>query len=179
MTEAFLVSNRPDLMTNAVPTLTPERQADGDAVDALIDRAFGPGRYAKAAERLREGREPLRDLSFVAWKGDAIIGCVRLYAITIGGTPALLLGPFAVEDAQRSQGLGAKLIRRACDAAAAAGHSVILLVGDEPFFAPLGYARGPALGVIMPGPVDLRRVLAMALKPGAADMLAGKALPAQ
>src|SRR5438105_588073 len=106
----------------AVPPLTPERPADGPAVDGLIARAFGPGRYAKSAERLREGNRPLLDLSFVARQGGEIIGCVRMWPVRIGQTPAVLLGPFAVDPACRSQGLGAVLIRRACEAARAAGH---------------------------------------------------------
>ena len=162
-------------MSNVNPAFFPERPQDAPAVDAVIERAFGPGRYAKAAERLREGREQLRDLSFVAWEGDAVVGCVRLYPIVIGETPALLLGPFAVEESQRGRGLGAALIRRACDAAKQAGHALILLVGDEAFFAPLGFAGAPARQVVMPGPVDQRRVLVLALRDGAGDDLAGAA----
>src|SRR5476651_2202222 len=100
------------------PPLVPERHEDGPAVDALIARAFGPGRYAKAAERLREGNRALIDLSVTAWADGRPIGCARLWPVAIGGTPALLLGPFAVEDAHRRRGLGAALIRRACQAAA-------------------------------------------------------------
>src|SRR3989442_7834348 len=100
----------------ALPAIVAERPADGPLVDALIARAFGPGRYAKAAERLREGNRPLPDLSFVARQADEIIGCVRLWPIQVGGAPALLLGPFAVGEACRGQGLGAALIVRACEA---------------------------------------------------------------
>ncbi|HZZ36282.1 MAG TPA: N-acetyltransferase [Caulobacteraceae bacterium] len=155
----------------ALPPLERERPADAPAVDALIARAFGPGRYAKAAERLREGNAPLLDLSFVAREGGEIVGCVRLWPIWIGETPALLLGPFAVDEACRSQGLGAALIARACEAAQAGGHSLVLLVGDQPYFAPLGFSR--AANVLLPGPVDARRVLVRALRPGAADGLSG------
>lgn len=158
-------------MATPQTTFQPEAVCDGPVIDALIDRAFGPGRYAKAAERLREGREPLRALSVIAWTDGVIVGAVRLYAIAIGETPALLLGPFAVDDSHRRQGLGAALIGRACEGAQRAGHAVILLVGDEPYFTPLGFAR--ARRVIMPGPVDPRRVLTLALRPGADENLEG------
>jgi predicted N-acetyltransferase YhbS len=134
-------------------------------VEQVILRAFGPGRYAKAAERLREGRAPLRELSVVAWDGDDIIGCVRLWAVTIAGTPAVLLGPIAVEMAARSHGLGASLVERACEAAAHAGHRLVVLVGDKPFFGPLGFTVTPHIA--MPGPVDRQRVMLRALAPGA------------
>ncbi|HLK26547.1 MAG TPA: N-acetyltransferase [Caulobacteraceae bacterium] len=163
-------------MTAALPDIGPESPNDAPAVDALIDRAFGPGRYAKAAERLREGNRRFRDLSLVARTAGAIVGCVRMWPIRIGQTPAVLLGPFAVEEAWRSLGLGAALIRRACEDAKAAGHDVVLLVGDEPYYGPLGFCPAPA-GVLLPGPVDPARVLLQALSPRAAEDLGGAVTP--
>lgn len=142
-------------------------------IDALVDRAFGPGRLAKTAERLREHNAPLRDLSLVAWASGAAIGCVRMWPIHIGRTPAILLGPFAVEDAWRSRGLGVQLIEAACAAAERAGHGVILLVGDEPYFRKLGFAIAPAGAAELPGPVDPRRLLWRGLRPGALDGVRG------
>jgi len=153
------------------PELLCERPQDAPLVDALIARAFGPGRFVKAAERLRENNRPDLDLSFVAWTDGKAVGCVRLWPVTIGETPALLLGPFAVDGAHRSQGLGAALITRACEAAAEAGHALIVLVGDVDYFGPLGFSI--ARDVVMPGPVDQRRVLVRALKAGAGDELMG------
>jgi predicted N-acetyltransferase YhbS len=153
------------------PTLTAERPEDADAVERLVLRAFGPGRFAKAAERLREGRAPMLELSVVARDRGQLVGSVRQCAVKVGDTPAIFLGPIAVDLDYRSHGLGAALIERACAAAARAGHAVIVLVGDMPFFGPLGFA--PAPGVIMPGPVDQSRVLARALLPGGAAGLKG------
>jgi predicted N-acetyltransferase YhbS len=140
-------------------------------VERLILRAFGPGRFAKAAERLREGRAPLLGLSFVAWEDGQIVGCVRQWWVMIGEAPAILLGPFAVDPDFRNQGLGAALIERACEAAAEAGEAIIVLVGDLPYFGPLGFA--PAPRVTLPGPVDPRRVLVRALKSGTDSGLEG------
>jgi len=153
--------------------ISPERARDAPLVEGLIDRAFGPGRYAKAAERLREGARPLLSLSFVAWRGGEAVGCVRLWSVRIGETPALLLGPIAVEAPWRRGGLGADLVRRVVAEATAQGAELILLVGDEPFFGPLGFSAAPARDVRMPGPVDQRRVMARALVPGAARDLKG------
>jgi predicted N-acetyltransferase YhbS len=155
----------------APPSLTYERPQDADAVERLVMRAFGPGRFAKAAERLREGRSPRLDLSIMAWDGGALVGCVRQWAVRVGDTPAIFLGPIAVEEDYRSHGVGAALIERACAAALAGGHGAIVLVGDMPFFGPLGFA--PAPGVVIPGPVDQRRVLSKALAPGAVAGLKG------
>jgi predicted N-acetyltransferase YhbS len=153
------------------PTLTAERPQNADAVDALILRAFGPGRFAKAAERLREGRAHDLALSVVAWEDGELVGCVRQSVVTVGGAPAVFLGPIAVELSHRKHGLGAALVEHACEAALAAGHDLIVLVGDVPFFGPLGFVAAPR--VVMPGPVDQRRVMMKALKSGAHKDLAG------
>jgi len=151
-----------------LPLLAAERPQDEVAIERLVLRAFGPGRFAKAAERLREGRAPMFDVSVVAWVSREVVGCVRQWAVKVGETPAVFLGPIAVEPDYRSHGLGAALIEHACGAATRGGHSVIVLVGDMPFFGPLGFT--PAPGVVMPGPVDQHRVLARALGAGASEL---------
>ena len=155
------------------PVLAAERPQDRVLAEGLIARAFGPGRFAKTAERLRETNAPDLAMSLIAWDGGAAVGCVRQWPVRVGGTPALLLGPFAVEASHRGRGLGARLIRSACGVALRAGHGLIVLVGDEPFFGPLGFSVALAAKVRLPGPVDPRRVMARALIPGAADGLAG------
>jgi len=167
-----------DVAPEAAIALRAEQGPDASLVEGLVGRAFGPGRYAKAAERLREHNRPLLDLSIVAWAGGEAVGCVRLWPIAIGAAPALLLGPFAVESGWRSLGLGAALIAKACERAGAAGHGLILLVGDEAYFGPLGFSAAPAGRVVMPGPVDQRRVLVRGLAPAAADHLEGPVAPA-
>jgi predicted N-acetyltransferase YhbS len=163
----------PDLLAVAKPPLAAETPADAMAVEALIERAFGPGRLAKTAERLREGNAPYLELSRTCWADGALAGCVRMWPIRIGERPAVFLGPFAVEDAWRSRGLGAGMIRAACRATQDAGHDLILLVGAQSYFGPLGFTQVPPGQIVMPGPVDPRRLLARALKPGAADGLRG------
>ena len=162
-----------DLALQILPPLTPETPEQAPDVEALIDAAFGPGRHAKAAERLREGNTPDLTLSRVAIDNDVIVGCSRIWPIRIGETPALLLGPFAVAQAWRSKGLGAALITACCEAAEKAGHELILLVGDAPYFERMGFHRVDPKAVTMPGPVDPRRVLVKAIKDGADQGLSG------
>ena len=145
-----LLTPRPSRPNRASPMtspfhLAPERACDAPLGDALIARGFGPGRYAKAAERLREGQSPIAELSFVAWRADVAVGCVRLWPIAISENfRQFCFGPFPdVDQAERNAGVGAALIRRACEAAAAGGHRLVLLVGDEAYFAPLGFPPLP------------------------------------
>jgi predicted N-acetyltransferase YhbS len=147
-------------------------------VEALIDRAFGPGRFAKAAERLREGREPWRELSVTAWEGAALAGAVRLWRIRVGDTPAVLLGPIAVDSSWRGAGLAQAMAREACARARDAGVGLVLLVGEERLFGPIGFVRVEAGRVTLPGPVDPRRVFVRVLRPGAFEGVAGAVTPA-
>jgi predicted N-acetyltransferase YhbS len=155
------------------PVLKAERPEDKRLVDALIERAFGPGRFVKTAERLRETNTPRHDLSLIAWADDAAVGCVRMWPIHIGEDPAVLLGPFAVEDAWRSRGLGGLLIENACVAAERAGLGVVLLVGDAPYFQKFGFEPVAPGRAVLPGPVDARRILWRELKPGALEGVQG------
>ncbi len=158
-------------------TLKPEQPQDALRVDALIERAFGPGRYAKASERVREFATFAPDLSVCAWSAERLLGVARMWRVRVGGVPAMFLGPFAVEQGERNAGFGARLVARACEAAQAAGETYVVLVGDEPYFSRVGFRAAPARNVMLPGPVDQRRVLVRALKEGAAD-LAGPIEPA-
>lgn len=156
------------------PAIEVEAPRHAAAVEALVDRAFGPGRFAKSSERLREGNRKLDDCSFVALRGDMVIGSVRLWPVTIGGKPVAFLGPLAVDATQRSAGLGQALVEAACAAAAKVGWSAVLLVGDAPYFARIGFSAAPAAKVVMPGPADQRRVLLKALVPGGDEGFEGR-----
>jgi predicted N-acetyltransferase YhbS len=152
-----------------------EREEDERAIDALVDRCFGPGRYAKTAYRLREGVEPESRLSFVAVSASdgVLLGSVRFWPIMVGAQPSLLLGPLAVEPELRGRGIGISLMQRGIDQARALGFGTIILVGDEPYYARVGFSKLPPGRVRMPGPVDPDRLLGLALKSAALINLSG------
>ena len=141
----------------SAPKLDLETPDDTAPADALVARAFGPGRFAKTAERLREGQSQRLDLCIVARIEGRLVGCVRQWPVLVGETAALLLGPIAVDSDFRSHGLGAALVRRACEVAESAGYDHVVLVGDLAFFGPLGFAV--ARGIVLPGPADPHRIL--------------------
>jgi len=164
-------------MSELAVTIAPETPADAEAVDRLNERTFGPGRYARTAYRIREGRGHLLSLSFIARIGPLLVGSLRLTPITIGGAKALLLGPLTVEPPFRRRGIGRALIARALADAKAQGHRLVLLVGDAPFYARAGFKPIPKGQVTMPGPVDPERLLVHELAPGAFDGVAGMIKP--
>jgi predicted N-acetyltransferase YhbS len=154
-------------------TLRPETPADAAAVVALIERAFGPGRLVKVSERVRERAAFRPDLSMCAFSGDALVGCARMWDVTVGGTPVAFLGPLAVESGVRNGGVGISLVEAASRAAGEAGACGVLLVGDEAYFKRAGFIGAPAARIVMPGPVDQKRVLLRWLAPGPPKALAG------
>jgi predicted N-acetyltransferase YhbS len=154
--------------------LRPEAAGDAARIAALNESAFGPGRFAKSAYRLREGVAAVAGLSFVAVENGVLRGSVRFWPIRIGGHEALLLGPLAVEMAERGRGIGIALMQAGIEAARQGSWGAILLVGDEPYYAKVGFSRLPPGRVKFPGPVDPNRVLGLSLKAGGLLNLSGQ-----
>jgi predicted N-acetyltransferase YhbS len=158
-------------------TILAETPEDAVPIERLHERTFGPGRYARTAYRIREGRGHILDLSFTARIGTLLVGSVRLTPVHIGKTPALLLGPLTVEPPFRERGIGQALIERAVSEARAKGHRLLVLVGDEPYYAKAGFKRIPKGRASMPGPVDSARLLVAELADGAFENVSGPIRP--
>jgi predicted N-acetyltransferase YhbS len=143
--------------------LAPQSAADQAAIDKLDERVFGPGRFARSAYRLREGVPADLKLSYVARVGTYLVGANRMTHIRCGETPLLLLGPLSVEPAFRSSGIGEALVQKSLEAAQAAGHKLVILVGDLAYYQRMGFRPVPEGRLIFPGPVDPARLLYCAL----------------
>ena len=150
------------------------RPEDGAEISALHARAFGPGRYARTAYRIREGKGAFSRYCRVCLIDGRIIAAVRFTPITIGGRDgALLLGPLAVDPAFANRGYGRGLVGEAMNAARADGLSLVLLVGDKPYYARLGFVRVPAARSRCRAPSIPTRLLAAELAPGALATYSG------
>jgi predicted N-acetyltransferase YhbS len=160
-------------MTTLTVDVLAEHPQDAPAIEKLHERAFGPGRFARTAFRLREGTPEVAELCFVARVGTLLVGSVRLSPVSVGGTPALLLGPLAVEPAFSSKGIGMGLVERSLDAATARGDRLVFLVGDYAYYARAKFERVPMGQVTLPGPVDPGRLLFRALVPDALTGVTG------
>jgi len=164
-------------MSDLSVSILPETADDALAIERLHERTFGPGRYVRTAYRIREQMQHRAALSFTARIGTLLVGSVRLTPIRIGEAPALLLGPLTIEPPFRERGIGRALIERALAAARAEGHRLVVLVGDEPYYAKSGFKRAPKGAVRLPGPVDPARVLVAELIDGAFVGVAGAVRP--
>ncbi len=168
--------------TNAAPPLSHGQPsfrhatADDDTfVENLQALAFGPGRFARTAFRVRE-RFPIdTSLSLIGEIDGKAVSSVWMTPISVGGIDGYLLGPLATDPAYRGRGAGKLLVREACAEALARGKgSFVLLVGDEPYYGPLGFGKTTPGAIQFPGPVDPNRVLLHSADPALAVTLKGK-----
>ena len=150
----------------------PETAADAAAIELVLDRAFGPGRFAKPSERVREFARLNRRLSLCAWHEGALVGCCRIYDVSVGGAPALFLGPLAIDPAAQHHGFGHALVSATLDLCRASGAGALILMGEPSFFSVLGFSQTNGK-VIMPVPSEARRLQWIALRDGALETLGG------
>ena len=159
-------------------TIRNERSTDIAARERLLAAAFGLARFAKASERLREGRFAAEGLSFTAIDNDRFVGTARLWNISAGlGRPALLLGPLAVAVDARGRGIAASLMQRALREARRLGHRAVLLVGDAAYYGRFGFSAEKTGELRLPGPYEQHRLLGLELKSGALNGARGLIRP--
>ncbi|WP_367718374.1 N-acetyltransferase [Nitratireductor sp. GISD-1A_MAKvit] len=161
-------------MSSADIHYLPEDPAHDAEIELINEEAFGPGRFARAAYKIREGGPHDPALSFVAVHQGHVIASVRMTWIAAGEGRGLLLGPLAVRPAYKSIGIGRKLVSIAVEAARNAGAGSVVLVGDAPYYGPLGFQKIPHGQLSMPRPVDAERLLAAELQEGAVSTLSGE-----
>jgi predicted N-acetyltransferase YhbS len=159
-----------------------ERASDVVAREALLDACFGANRHARTCQRLRDGRAPAEGLAFAAVRNGRLVGTLRLWHVSAGGLPALVLGPLAVDASCREFGVGAALMNHALLAAGVRGHGAVILLGDAPYYARFGFSALKTSELSLPGPFERDRLLGLELREGALDgawgMIAPTAAPA-
>src|ERR1700733_379553 len=158
------------LLPNAAPfAIRAERASDVVAREALLDACFGVNRHTRTCQRLRDGRAPTEDLALSVVRKGNLVGTVRLWHVSAGGVPALVLGPLAVDSSCRQLGVGADLMNHALAAARALGHGAVILLGDEPYYARFGFSGRKTGELSLPGPFERDRLLGLELREGALD----------
>src|SRR5947208_11632499 len=146
-----------------------ERASDVVARQTLLDACFGANRHMRTCQRLRDGRAPAEGLSFSAVVKGRLVGTVRLWHVSAGGKPALILGPLAVEVSSRKLGVGAALMDHALAAAKTRGHRAVILLGDAPYYARFGFSAAKTGELALPGAFERERLLGLELREGALD----------
>jgi predicted N-acetyltransferase YhbS len=154
-----------------------EQGSDVVAREALLDASFGENRSLRTCQRLRDGRAPAEGLAFSAMADGYLVGTLRLWHVSAGGTRALMLGPLAVEASSRKLGVGTALMDHALAAATARGHRAVILLGDAPYYARFGFSAQKTAELSLPGPFERDRLLALELHEGALDGARGMIIP--
>jgi predicted N-acetyltransferase YhbS len=166
------------LTSNAAPfAIRSERASDVVAREALLDASFGEGRQMRTCQRLRDARAPAEGLSLSAVREGKLVGTLRLWHVSAGGTRALMLGPLAVDHDCRKLGVGAALMTCALAAAKARGHRAVILLGDAPYYARFGFSAAKTGELSLPGPFERDRLLGLELCEGTLDGAWGMVVP--
>ena len=158
---------------------------DPMAVEALLDRAFGPDRHRRTAYTVRGTAAPIAALSFAAIEQGGLVGSIQCWPVALsadGGAvhPLVMVGPVAVDPARQRDGIGRILVARALAAAEAERlDGAMMLIGDSEYYGRFfGFSATATAAWRLPGPVERHRLLARggrvpsaagSLGPGAAD----------
>jgi predicted N-acetyltransferase YhbS len=162
------------LAPSAAPfAIRAERSSDVEAREMLLDACFGENRHQRTCQRLRDGRAPAEGLALSAVADGRLVGTVRLWHVSAGGKPALMLGPLAVDSTCRGLGVGAALMVRAIDIARTRSHGAVVLLGDSPYYARFGFSPQKMSELALPGPFERDRLLGLELSEGALDGACG------
>lgn len=139
-----------------------------DAIEALLDRAFGSDRRARTAYRVRGSAAWIAALSFAGLDADGVlIGTVQCWPVRFSpdrgpDVPMTMVGPVAVDPARQRGGIGRRLLAASLDAAAAARLAdALMLIGDPEYYGRFfGFSADATAGWRLPGPVERHRLLA-------------------
>jgi predicted N-acetyltransferase YhbS len=166
------------LLSDAAPfVIRAERASDVVARETLLDACFGENRSLRTCQRLRDGRAPAQGLALSVVGEGRLVGTLRLWHVSAGGVPALVLGPLAVDNTCRKLGVGAALMDHALAAAKAGGHRAVILLGDAPYYARFGFSALKTGELSLPGPFERDRLLGLELRDGALDGAWGMIVP--
>jgi predicted N-acetyltransferase YhbS len=161
-------------MSSAQFEIRLETDGDAEILSELSAQAFGPGRFTRSAYRVREGVPPVKALCLCGQLNGKLVAGVRFTAIRIGEREGgALLGPLVVDPAEKGKGYGKALVEEGLARARAEGFSLVLLVGDIPYYARFGFQPVPPGQISLPGPVDPARLLALELAAGALEGASG------
>ena len=147
-----------------------ERTSNSNGTTADLMSACGDSFGNSPEGACREGGGNFRNAT-------RLVGTVRLWHVSAGGIPALVLGPLAVESCYRKLGVGAALMNHALAAARARGHRAVLLLGDAPYYARFGFSAEKTRELALSGAFERERLLGLEFEAGALDGACGMIVP--
>ena len=149
--------------------LLPLSDIEPQAVEALLDAAFGTDRFGRTAYRIREGVDAVPALSFALVEDGALIGTIQCWPVAHRGadgtvTPLVMVGPVAIHPDVQRGGHGRALMAHMLDAAETKADSALMMIGDPEYYGRFFGFTADATGAWdLPGPFEKRRLLARAV----------------
>ncbi|QDX28240.1 N-acetyltransferase [Sphingomonas suaedae] len=163
--------------------LAPLSAVPADAVERLLDAAFGADRHGRTAYRVRDGVDAEAGLCFAAVAGDALVGSIQCWPVALHGddgseTPMVMVGPVAVSPAHQNIGIGRALMWRAIRRAGGEegvtridGGEALMLIGDPDYYDQFGFDASHTTDWRLPGPFERHRLLARGVVPDVAGLV--------
>jgi len=149
--------------------LLPLSDIDPQAVEDLLDAAFGPDRFGRTAYRIRQGMDAVAALGFAIVEDGALVGTIQCWPVAHhardgAATPLVMVGPVAVRPDVQRGGHGRALMARMLEAAETEADSALMMIGDPEYYGRFFGFTADATGEWdLPGPYEQRRLLARAV----------------
>lgn len=139
------------------------------AVEDLLDAAFGTDRFGRTAYRIREGVDAVPELSFALVEDGALVGTIQCWPVVLrapdgGEAPLVMVGPVAIRPDVQRGGHGRALMAQMLDAAETQADGALMMIGDPEYYGRFFGFTADATGEWdLPGPFERRRLLARAV----------------
>ena len=152
-------------MTQILPLST----QSPDAIEHLLDAAFGTDRHGRTAYAIRLGMSWLPELSYAALADDgALVGTLQSWPVALDKSPLIMVGPVAVMPALQNGGHGRALMDTVVGTARLAAREPLMMIGDPEYYGRFwGFSADGTTGWRAPGPFEPRRLLALDVGGGA------------
>jgi predicted N-acetyltransferase YhbS len=137
---------------------TPLSGISADALNALLDDAFGTDRHARTAYLLRKGMAAIGHLSFGILDDGELLASIQCWPVRVGKADLILVGPVAVASHRQSEGLGKRLMQLMLNATTPQDAPMVM-IGDPEYYGRFGFSSNDTSGWTLPGPWEPRRLL--------------------
>ncbi|MFM9899367.1 GNAT family N-acetyltransferase [Sphingorhabdus sp.] len=137
---------------------SPLTGTSADALNALLDDAFGTDRHMRTAYLLRKGMTAIDHLSCAILDSGVLVASIQCWPVRVDTTALILVGPVAVATRLQNSGLGKQLMQLMLNAATPQDPPMVM-IGDPEYYGRFGFEAEGTSGWTLPGPWDPRRLL--------------------
>ena len=160
--------------------IRPEEPPDFAAIREIHQLSFGRENEADLVEKMRGSREFIPGLSLVAEYEGRVAGHILFSRIWIRPADSnlpeeasLALAPLAVHPDFRNKGIGFELVNQGLKTCRQYGHPLVIVVGEQSYYARFGFVPARPKGLEVPFPVPERAFLVAEVIPHPGPIIKG------